>query len=97
MHARVSTLQGSPDRVDSAIEQFRSGLEALRDAPGHRGAALLVDRSSGKGVAVTLWENEQRLQESRERANQLRQQAAEQAQGEILGVEEYEVAAWDVS
>jgi hypothetical protein len=37
------------------------------------------------------------MTDSREQADQLRQQAAEQAGGRIESVEEYEVAVWDVS
>jgi heme-degrading monooxygenase HmoA len=97
MHARATTLQGSPDRADEAVEQYRASLTTFRETAGNRGAFLLVDRSAGKGIGVTLWESEQAMQESRQRADQLRQQAAEQAQGQIVGVEEYEVAVWDVS
>ena len=97
MHARATTIQGSPDRIDEAIEQYRNALAMFRDIPGNRGAFLLVDRSAGRGIGVSLWESEQAVQESRQRADELRQQAAEQAQGQIVTVEEYEVAVWDVS
>jgi F0F1-type ATP synthase membrane subunit b/b' len=40
-------------------------------------------------VGVTLWESQQAMIDSRERADQLRQQAAEQAQDEIESVIEY--------
>jgi hypothetical protein len=36
------------------------------------------------------------MTESRERASELREQAAAQASGEIVSVDEYEVAVWDV-
>jgi hypothetical protein len=45
---------------------------------------------------VTLWESEEAMVESREQAEQLRQRAAEEAQGEIESVVEYQVAVWDV-
>lgn len=45
---------------------------------------------------MTLCESKQAMIKSREQADQLRQQAAEQAQGEIESVIEYEVAVWDV-
>lgn len=97
MHARATTLQGSPDRVDAAIEQYRASLTMFRDMPGNRGAFLLIDRSAGRGIGVTLWDSEQAVQESRQRADELRQQAAQQAGGEIVSVEEYEIAVWDVN
>jgi heme-degrading monooxygenase HmoA len=96
MYARATTIQGSPDAADEGVEQYRQALSAFRTIPGNEGAFLLVDRSSGKGIGVTLWESEQAMTESREQANQLRQQAVEQAQGQVQSVEEYEVAVWDV-
>ena len=97
MHARATTLRTSPEAAEQAIEQYRQALSTFREMDGNRGAFLLVDRNSGKGIGVTLWENEQAVADSREQANQLRQQAAQQAGGQIQSVEEYEVAVWDVS
>ena len=97
MFARATTIQASPETGDAAVGQYREALSRFREIPGNRGAFLLVDRKSSKGIGVTLWESDQAMADSREQANQLRQQAAQQAQGEIVSVEEYEVAVWDVS
>ncbi len=97
MFARATTLQASPEVAEAAVEQYRQGLERFRQIPGNRGAFLLIDRGSSRGIGVTLWESEQAMIDSREQANQLREQAAQQAQGEIVSVEEYEVAVWDVT
>ncbi len=97
MFARATTLQASPEVAEAAVEQYRQGLARFREIPGNRGAFLLIDRGSSKGIGVTLWESEQAMVDSREQANQLREQAAQQAQGQILSVDEYEVAVWDVS
>lgn len=96
MHARATTLRGSTVAVDQEIEQFRNTLEATRAIPGNAGAFLLVDRSTARGVAISLWENEQAMINSRERAGQLRQQVASSVGATIESVVEYEVAAWDV-
>ena len=96
MFARATTLQGSPDSVDGAVQQYRDSLSRFRQIPGNQGALLLIDRSGGKGIAVTLWDSEQAIADSREQATQLREQAAKQAGGQIQSVEEYEVAVWDV-
>jgi heme-degrading monooxygenase HmoA len=93
--ARATTLR-APSDVGTAIQQYRDTLSRFREIPGNRGAFLLVDRSKNQGIGVTLWESEQAMTDSREQANQLRQQAAQQAGGEITSVEEYEVAVWDV-
>lgn len=92
MHARVSTFQGPADQIDAgmraAVDEI---LPAVRQVPGFKGILFLGDRQSGKTVAVTLWESEQALRESEERANQLRQQAAESEGATIQAVERFEV------
>ena len=97
MHARVTTIEGSPERTEEAARQYEMALKTFREISGNRGAFLLIDRTAGKGIGVTLWESEQAVHESRQRADELRQRAAQEAGGQILSVEEYEVAVWDVS
>lgn len=97
MFARATTLQGSADNVEVGVQQYQEALSRFRQIPGNQGAFLLIDRRAGKGIGLTLWESEQAMTDSREQADQLRQQAAEQAGGRIESVEEYEVAVWDVS
>ena len=55
MHARVTSLSGSPSEVDGGIENFRSNVVPYVRAEG-KGAILLVDRASGNAVAITLRE-----------------------------------------
>ena len=57
---------------------------------------LLIDRQSGEGMAITLWEDEAAMQASEEQANELRR-AAVQALGSIEEprVERYEVAVFE--
>ena len=96
MHARATTLRVGQETSDAAVDQYREALAKFRSMDGNRGAFLLVDQTAGRGVGVTLWESEEAMAKSREQAEQLRQRAAEQAQGEIESVVEYEVAVWDV-
>jgi heme-degrading monooxygenase HmoA len=96
MYARATTLTVPAEGQAEGIERFQTGLSTFRQIAGNGGAFLLVDRKSGRGVAVTLWESEDAMVQSRQRADELRQQAASEASGEIVSVDEYEVAAWDV-
>ena len=96
MHARVTTIRVGQDVGEAAIDQYRNALTMFRGIEGNRGAFLLVGRTSGRGVGVTLWESEEAMMNSREQADEMRQQAAEQARGQIESVEEYEIAVWDV-
>ncbi len=96
MHARVTTLETPVDQVDTGVERYREALSTFKDIRGNQGAFLLIDRSTGKAVGMTLWSDEDALSESREQANQIRQQAADDVGGGIRAVEEFEVALWDV-
>jgi hypothetical protein len=62
MYARVATFQGDTANVDEAIEQVRRRVEG--DPPaGLEGAKMLmlVNRETGKGLGVTLYESEQAM------------------------------------
>jgi len=96
MHARVTSLSGSPDDVDGGVANFRENVVPFTQEQGGKGAILLVDRQTGGAIAITLWENEQTLRASEERANALRAQAAEEmGASEQPTVERYEVAVFE--
>ena len=93
MHARVSTFVGSADQYDAGLQQTRETvLPQVRELEGFRGALALIDRSTGKALTITLWETEDALRASEERASELRQQVAAASAEQIAGVERYEVA-----
>ena len=94
MHARVTALSGSPDDVDNGIANFRENVVPYVREQG-KGAILLVDRQTGRAVASTLWEDEQALRASEERANALRAEAAEQMGAAQPTVDRYEVAVFE--
>lgn len=77
MHARVSTIDAPPDRIDEGIDRVINGvIPMLREIPGFGGVLSLIDRTSGRSLTITLWDSEEALRTSEERANQLRSQAA---------------------
>jgi len=70
MYARVATFESDPSKVDDAIEMVRSEVEG--EAPeGLKGAKMLmlVDRESGKGIGVTLFESEEAMRKGDEALN----------------------------
>jgi heme-degrading monooxygenase HmoA len=97
VYARATTLQVSPEQVQEGIVHYQAGIPSFRESAGNRGAFLLVDRSSGKGLGVTLWESEEAMRASRQRADESGQQPAQESRGEIASVDEYEAAVWAVS
>jgi quinol monooxygenase YgiN len=96
MHARVTSLRGSPDEVDAGIADFRENVVPFTHEQGGKGGILLVDRQTGKAIAITLWKDEQALRASEERADALRANVAEEMHAtEQPTVDRYEVAVFE--
>jgi quinol monooxygenase YgiN len=98
MHARVTTVAGSPEAAEQGIANFRENVLPMIRETGGRGAILLIDRETGQGVAITLWPDEETMRASEERANELRREAAQQmgATAQEPRVDRYEVAVLEV-
>ena len=62
MYARVATFESEPAKVDEAIAMVRAQVEAETPA-GLEGAKMLmlVNRDTGKGVGVTLFDTEEAM------------------------------------
>lgn len=59
MHARVTTVQIRLDKLDEAIGIYRDSVTpAAQQQQGFQGVLLLTDRTTGKGLSVTLWDTE---------------------------------------
>ena len=96
MHARVTTISGSPAEADAGIDNFRANVVPWVREQG-KGAILLLDRQSGEAIAITLWEDEQAMRASEESANSLRAQAADQMGAtQAPKIDRYEVAVFEV-
>ena len=91
MYARVSSYTGSPSDIDRFVKALGSN-DRLSQMTGIRDAFLLVDRTSGKSLTVTLWDSEEAMRASAAGATQLRNEATGIAGGKVESVEVYEVA-----
>ena len=92
MHGRVTIIQGPPESADDFVRVVSEQvLPAARQMGGFKGILSLLDRRTGKGLSVTLWESEEAMRESEEAANRLRDDASRAAGGDIVSVERYEV------
>ena len=93
MHARVTRFEGSPKEIDAGIKMIKETvIPSAKKLRGFKSGYWLVDRASGKGFSVTLFENEEALRASEDAAAQLRASAATTGT-KITGVERYEVIA----
>ena len=92
MYARVTTIEGSPDRMDDAKRHTQEQtLPQLQKMDGFKGFVALGDRHSGKLVGVAFWESEEALRATDEAVSSVRSGVAEAASGTVASVEHYEV------
>lgn len=76
MYARVVTVQVQPGKRDEAIGIYRdSVVPAAKQQKGSKGALLLTDRNTGKGISIALWETEADMKAS-EASGYLQEQLA---------------------
>lgn len=97
MHARVTTLEGSPERFDDGTRHVRERvLPQLKQMEGFKGFIALGDRQSGKLLGVALWESEEALRATEQAVSRVRSGAAEATGGTVASVEQYEVTLFEV-
>ena len=90
MHARVATFNLG-EGVDETINQVRGEVESGNRPPGledAKGVMMLVDRSSGKSIGITFFDDEDALKRGDEALNAMSPSGG----GFRTGVEFYEVA-----
>ena len=71
MYARIATFESDPAKVDDAISMVRGEVESGDTPPGLEGAKMLmfVNRETGKGLGVTLFESEEAMRRGDEALN----------------------------
>jgi hypothetical protein len=89
MYARVATFESDPSRLDEAIDMVRSSVESEDTPEGLEGAKMLmlIDRETGKGLGVTLFDSEEAMRRGDEALNAMSPGASERR----TSVEFYEV------
>ena len=95
MHARVAIFESRPENVDDAIAMIRAQVESGETPPGLEGAKMLmlVNRETGKGVGVTLFESEDAMRRGDEALNAMNPGGAEHR----VSVEFFEVPVQTVT
>jgi quinol monooxygenase YgiN len=67
MEARVITVLIDVYRVDKAIKIYEESVApAVKQREGGIGAILLGDRSTGRGISISLWEDRESLIKAQE-------------------------------
>ena len=95
MYARVATFESDPSTVDEAIAVVRSEVEADQVPAGLEGAKMmmLIDRETGKGLGVTIFDSEDAMRRGDEALNAMSPGASERR----TSVEFYEVPVHTLS
>jgi hypothetical protein len=95
MYARVATFESDPANVDDAIGLVRAEVDSGDTPAGLEGAKMLmlVDRESGKGLGVTLFESEEAMRRGDEALNAMSPGGSERR----TSVEFYEVPVQTIS
>lgn len=96
MYARLTTIEGLPDKMDDATRHVREQtLAQLQQMDGFKGFVALGDRQSGKLLGLAFWESEEVLRATEEAMSSVRSGAAEAAGGTVASVEQYEVVVYE--
>ena len=95
MYARVATFESDPANVDDAIASVRAEVESGETPAGLEGAKMLmlVNRESGKGVGITLFDSEEAMRRGDEALNAMSPGGSERR----TSVEFYEVPVRTIS
>lgn len=91
---RVVNVKGDPSDIDRLAARIRDDvLPILRGISGFQGGVWLADRSTGKGVGITLFDTLDSVTASRDQAKQIVQGTLQQLNLELGGIEEMEITA----
>jgi heme-degrading monooxygenase HmoA len=100
MHARVSILEGDPDKIDQGLRYWREEAQpAWETDPGFKGAVSLLgrqNRHNGRTISISSWESEEHMHEKGEDHNRLLSKVTETEGRELVGVEWYEVGLFEL-
>jgi len=87
---RLSRLDCAPAGIDTVIEEFRNtGVPALMDMPGICSGHMMTDRTTGRCIVVTAWNDMDAMAASRSATSRLRASVAAVTHMQVRSVEEY--------
>ena len=78
MHARVTTIEMNPERIDEAVATVEEeDLPSWRQISGFRGFTLVLNRSTGKVIGTSYWDSEEQMRSSEQGVADARRRAAD--------------------
>jgi len=90
---RSAWFQVDPSGLDNAIDVYKTtALPRVEGMDGFCSASFLINRTTGRAVSSTCFENRETLDASKEQATQIRTTGSQQANATVLEVLEFELA-----
>lgn len=87
---RLTRLDCAPAGIDAVIEEFRNtGVPSLMDMPGLSSAHLMTDRTTGRCIVITAWDDMDAMAASRSATARLRANVAAVTHVQVRSIEEY--------
>ena len=91
MYGRLTIIDGDPGRLDLLPEPQEATIPRPNEMPGLRALYCLIDRETGRGASLSIWDSRKAMEASEDRAGQQRLQAAETGGGNVVSIERMEV------
>jgi heme-degrading monooxygenase HmoA len=89
----MGRISFDPDKADYVINHVQSAVVPKYEASeGFIGFTLLVDRSKGEGIGISLWADEAAMKATAGLGDQAREGSAEAGSGDDQGSKQFEVA-----
>src|SRR6516225_10475072 len=90
---RATWVKAGADQVDQGIDFYKMTiLPALEELEGFCSASLLVDRASGRGVAVTTFDSADALRRNKDQLDRIRTMGSQEARAQVLEERDFELA-----
>jgi quinol monooxygenase YgiN len=91
--ARADWVKVNPDQLDGGIEFYKATiLPALEALDGFCSASLLVDRASGRGVAVASFDSAEALKGNRDQLAGIKASGSREARADVFDECDFELA-----
>jgi heme-degrading monooxygenase HmoA len=91
VYGRLTIIEGRLDRVNDLPEPQEQTIPREDEMPGLRALYCLIDRTTGRAASLSIWNTEEDLKASEDRAAKQRDQAEENSGGRIVSVDRMEV------
>jgi heme-degrading monooxygenase HmoA len=90
---RATWVRMDPQQLDRGVDIFKnSALPAIEQYDGFCSTSLLINRQDGRAVVSVTFDSRDAMDRSRERAQQVREQAVREMNAEVVEVGEFELA-----